>query len=99
MQLRNIPKSKYWLLDKRTYCRGDNIEQNTAEVADEEIEHSKHFDEEAGFGHSDQKEIGGSSKCGDVASSSAVQREGTTSKEIRNWRKEEILSFLHIFSS
>ncbi|PIN11750.1 putative membrane protein [Handroanthus impetiginosus] len=89
------------------YSGGDKMDQNTAEVADEEIEHSKQFDEEAGLGHLGPKDGSGSSKSRfgypgrkdglgsskpgyaqkqDVASSSAVGKDGTeesANKEIR----------------
>lgn len=74
------------------YSGRDKVEQNTAEVADEEIEHSKHFDEEAGISRPNNREAVGSSKAGygydrkqDVSSSSAAG-EGdaeSRSKEIR----------------
>ncbi|XP_073048733.1 uncharacterized protein [Primulina eburnea] len=59
------------------YSWGDKTDQNNAEVADQEIEHSKHFDEEAGFRQQDDRDIVGSSKSGSfskhaIASSSGV---------------------------
>lgn len=67
------------------------MEQNLAEVADEEVEQSKHFDEEAAAGgRSDldnYKRIGsGSSRRGDnskqldFGSTSLVGKEGATGK-------------------
>ncbi|KAK6146289.1 hypothetical protein DH2020_020158 [Rehmannia glutinosa] len=76
------------------YSGGDKKDQNTAEVADEEIEHSKRFDEEAGLGQPDQKEA----KKQDVGSSSssttAAEKEGThesAGKEIRRVTEEKHL--------
>lgn len=68
-------------------------------MADEEIEHSKHFDEEAGISHPNNREVVGSSKAGyhvydkkqDVSSSSAAG-EGdaeSRSKEIRTGSEEK----------
>ncbi|KAL8483159.1 hypothetical protein ACS0TY_026007 [Phlomoides rotata] len=44
------------------YSGGDKKDQNTAEVADEVIEHSKRFDEEAGTSQTGRKDAGESSK-------------------------------------
>ncbi|CAK9185415.1 unnamed protein product [Ilex paraguariensis] len=62
--------------------RGDKeADQNSAGVADEEDEQSKHFDEEAGLGNPDQKKAAGSQKTGDIskydlASTSATEKVG-----------------------
>ncbi|KAK2972510.1 hypothetical protein RJ640_000757, partial [Escallonia rubra] len=48
------------------YSGGDKeADQNRAEVADEEAEQSKHFDEESGPGNPDNKTSAGTSKSGD----------------------------------
>ncbi|KAF2322233.1 hypothetical protein GH714_008955 [Hevea brasiliensis] len=47
------------------YSGGDKEEQNRADVADEEAEQSKHFDEESGSGSRSQGTLAGSSKTGD----------------------------------
>lgn len=80
------------------YSGCDKVEQNTAEVADEEIEHSKHFDEEAGISRPNNREAVGSSKAGygydrkqDVSSSSA-SGEGdaeSRSKEVRTGSEDK----------
>ncbi|KAH6809186.1 solute carrier family 35 protein [Perilla frutescens var. frutescens] len=69
------------------YSGGDKIDQNTAEVADEEIERSKHFDEEAVVGRPENRDAVGSSKGGygyggkhDVSSSSAAGDGGSESR-------------------
>ncbi|KAL3829234.1 hypothetical protein ACJIZ3_018036 [Penstemon smallii] len=70
------------------YSGGDKVDQNSAEVADEEIEHSKRFDEEA----PDYREIAaGTSKSGDAnvaSSSSVIQRESSSSTSTKDRRKE-----------
>ncbi|KAK3007808.1 hypothetical protein RJ639_015200, partial [Escallonia herrerae] len=48
------------------YSGGDKeADQNRADVADEEVEQSKHFDEESGLGNPDKKMSAGTSKSGD----------------------------------
>lgn len=48
-----------------SYYRGDKeVDQNRAEVADEKVEQSKHFDEEAPLANPDKKAMAGSSKAG-----------------------------------
>ncbi|CAL5337011.1 unnamed protein product [Camellia sinensis] len=58
---------------------GDKEEdQNRAEVADEEAERSKHFDEEAGSGNPNQKTTAGCSKTGDSSSKSEFASTSST---------------------
>lgn len=48
------------------YSGGDKeVDQNRAEVGDEKVEQSKHFDEEASLVNPDKKAMAGSSKAGD----------------------------------
>lgn len=54
-----------------TYYRGDKMEENPAEVGDEEVEQSKHFDEEAGMSNPDHN----------FASSSAVEKDELASND------------------
>ncbi|THG11918.1 hypothetical protein TEA_018087 [Camellia sinensis var. sinensis] len=61
------------------YSGGDKEEdQNRAEVADEEAERSKHFDEEAGSGNPNQKTTAGCSKTGDSSSKSEFASTSST---------------------
>ena len=67
--------------------RGDKQEdQNRADVADEEAERSKHFDEEAGTGNPSHKTAAGSSRAGesssksDFASTSILEKEDNRSR-------------------
>lgn len=65
------------------YSGGDKEEdQNRAEVADEEAEQSKHFDEEAGSGNPSQKTTAGCSKTG--YSSSKSEFASTSSTAIKD---------------
>ncbi|XP_073283106.1 uncharacterized solute carrier family 35 member C320.08-like [Primulina huaijiensis] len=59
------------------YSWGDKTDQNSAEVADEEVEHSKRFDEEAGFRHQDHIDIVGTSKSGGSSKHGAASSSGT----------------------
>ncbi|KAA8531353.1 hypothetical protein F0562_006062 [Nyssa sinensis] len=78
------------------YSGGDKEEdQNRAEVVDEVVVRSKHFDEEAGLGNLDPKTTAGSSKTGessklDVASTNIAEKDAIGSKSIgkdEQWKK------------
>lgn len=69
-------------------CRGDKEEdQQRADVADEDAERGKRFDEEAGSGSCNRVIVAGSSKTGesskhDVAGTSVAEREDLDNKNL-----------------
>lgn len=63
------------------YCRGDKDEDHCADVADEDAERSKHFDEEVGSGSCNRGTMERSLKAGD-ASSSLIEKEAVDNKSI-----------------
>ncbi|RVW59915.1 Solute carrier family 35 member F1 [Vitis vinifera] len=60
------------------YSGGDkDDEQHTADVADEDAERSRHFDEEAGPGNSNQSSMAGGSRIGDSNKDDSAPKKGS----------------------